>query len=208
MATSGLLSGSSVFAKTGKGRDEIARRCFGLPPRQRRVLIVMDGTKDLATIAEAISRDELAQAVLFLNEQGFIALTSSDAKMAESGANRPRQKDPAATPELTTSRTSLIQKQAVPPAATDNAQALDAPTLREVKDFMTTTAQTYLGLLAADLIQRIERTKNQEGLKSIVGQWHMALRDSKHGARFASSYLDQVTATLSGNAPELSRNHV
>ena len=74
----------------------------------------------------------------------------------------------------------------------------DDTKLREVKDFMTTTAHTYLGLLSANLIRRIEHAKDAPQLIAMLGQWHMALCDSKHGKRFAASYLDQISAILRG----------
>lgn len=35
-----------VFAKTAKGHEEIANRAGGLTPRQRRVLIFVDGRRE------------------------------------------------------------------------------------------------------------------------------------------------------------------
>jgi hypothetical protein len=83
----------------------------------------------------------------------------------------------------------------------DNPLTQDPETIRQVKDFMATTAHTYLGLLSAEVIQRIERAKDAAQLMSVVGHWHMALRGSRQGSRFAGPYLDQVRRTLSGEAP-------
>ncbi|MBS0308207.1 MAG: hypothetical protein JSS58_04470, partial [Proteobacteria bacterium] len=74
----------------------------------------------------------------------------------------------------------------------------DPTTIRIVKDFMTTTAQTYLGLLGAGIIQRIERAKTAEQLLAVLGQWNMALHESTQGRRFAAGSLQQVKDALMG----------
>ncbi|HXZ92756.1 MAG TPA: hypothetical protein VEG36_07730 [Burkholderiales bacterium] len=39
----GSVDPGAVFAKTDKGREEISRRSFGLPPRLRALLVMIDG---------------------------------------------------------------------------------------------------------------------------------------------------------------------
>lgn len=166
-----------IFSKTDKGREEMAQRSHGLNPAQRRILILIDGSKTanaLAAMNPALTASGQFDDILaLLLEQGFIA---------SAGGERPA---PAA-----------IQQEA--PAAADDAD--DAAAIREVKDFMTTTAHTYLGLLSAPLIQRIEQARTASQLKSVVGQWNMALRDSAQGKRFADTYLEQVRSALAGGA--------
>lgn len=41
-----------VFAKTDKGRDEIATRRFRLPARPRALLLLIDGERSLATLVQ------------------------------------------------------------------------------------------------------------------------------------------------------------
>ncbi|MBS0307923.1 MAG: hypothetical protein JSS58_03040, partial [Proteobacteria bacterium] len=43
-----------VFAKTDKGREEMASRAHGLNPPQRRVLIIVDGVRNFETIVDII----------------------------------------------------------------------------------------------------------------------------------------------------------
>lgn len=196
-------SAHTVFTKTAKGRDEIARRGFGLNPRQRRVLIVMDGTKSLSTITEMIPKHELDEIIPFLTQQSFIALAKSAAKEIKGIALESHTVHHSTIPEASlslapSSRASVSSEPLSPSPEMVTALTQDVEKLREIKDFMTTTAQTYLGLLAAELIHRIERAKGAEALMAVVGQWHMALRESKHGNRFAGPYLHQITAALSG----------
>ena len=170
---------------------------------QRRVLIVMDGEKRFSTIFDMIPEQKLEEIVSYLVLQNFITPIQVSVKSTRSNVqvqslkhSHDAQQDSVAyldtskhTARISISNVELIQ---------------DAQKIREIKDFMTSTATTYLGLMASDLIHRIERTKEASGLMSIVGQWHMALRESKHGTRFAGAYLDQVTNALSGQAAQLS----
>ena len=197
-ASSSHLSGT-VFCKTEKGQEEVAQRRFGLDMRQRRVLIMMDGTKNLSTIKEMMPNDTLGSIISFLVEQGFVAQTEKSSRNASAVIV-----DSAAA--LDPARTSRIVS--TPRAAAPGAPGLlqDAEKIREVKDFMTTTATTYLGLLSAGVIHHIERAEGAAQLMAMVGPWHMALRESKQGNRFAGPYLEQVTAALTGRVAQLETN--
>lgn len=203
MQTLARYSAGTIFTKTAKGYDEIAQRMFGLTSRQRRVLIIIDGIRSLAAMAEMMPREDLNEVISFLHEEGFIQAAKPElpkpvqtnfqhtrSHPAEELSRRRESHGPA-TSALQAAGQSLLGK---PALSQDPAQ------IRQIKDFMTTTATTYLGLLAADVIHRIERAKSAEQLMTVVGQWHMALRESKQGNRFASPYMEQVTAALMGKA--------
>jgi len=194
-----------VFSKTEKGRDEMSRRVYGLNPMQRRLLIIIDGSKDLDSIMDMIpamvSSGQLQEIISFLLEQGFIVATEGE-KMARShlgGLSNAVASVPTPAPISAPALAAVPAR--VPPSDSGTAVAgaaltEDPATIRLVKDFMTTTAQTYLGLLSAPVIQRIEQTRTAAQLMAVAGHWNMALRDSPQGKRFASPYLDQVKAAL------------
>jgi hypothetical protein len=80
----------------------------------------------------------------------------------------------------------------VPPAATVDRN----DGLARVKRYMASTAQAHLGLLAAEVVARIERAADGGQLRAVVGHWHMALQDSKHGRAAAEDHLREVRAGL------------
>lgn len=170
-----------VFSKTEKGREEMAKRSHGLNPVQRRVLIIIDGSKSFEALAEMIpamvSSGQLRDILAYLLEYGFIVAVEDEQK-----AQMPIPASSSGT------------------AAASAALTDDPAAIRLVKDFMTTTAQTYLGLLSAPLIQRIEQARTAPQLMSVAGQWNMALRDSAQGKRFADPYLEQVRSALAASA--------
>ena len=51
-------------------------------------------------------------------------------------------------------------------------------------------------LLAEEVVARIERAGDAGQLRGVVGHWHMALRDSKHGRAAAGDCLREVRDAL------------
>lgn len=187
-----------VFAKTDKGREEMASRAHGLNPMQRRVLIIIDGIKKFDAIIEmipaVIPAGEMGKIFSVLLGQGFIVAVADTVAtpIAETGRN-----EGAAVLQMP-SAPARRNISLVKPASEEDSLIQDPSVIRLIKDFMTTTSQTYLGLLGADVIQRIERAKSADQLLSVLGYWHMALQDSREGHRFAAPYLEQVRNALNG----------
>jgi hypothetical protein len=174
---------STVFSKTAKGREEVIRRVAGLNVRERSVLIMLDGIKRLDRLLTAMPEDELGRIVDHLAKKELIQVSAVEEQIPEAVCD---------------STIAAFQQQEAAANAIKPAFLEDPERLREVKDFMTSTAHTYLGLLSADLIHRIERAKDAPQLMAVVGQWYIALRDSKHGHRFASGFMEKTLATLRG----------
>ncbi len=170
----------TIFAKTGKGRNEIAQRSASLSAKQRTVLIMLNGNKPLDDVDTMLPEQDVANIVLFLLEQNFIT--------AQEGATcRP---DAAIVPGLPLS--------VITPPARSAGLTTDPVKLREIKDFMNATARTYLGLLAMELVHRVEHAADAAQLISVLGQWHMALRESKNGKLLATDYVEQIKASFRG----------
>lgn len=145
---------AAVYAKTAKGRNEVALRGMGLSGRQRGVLIMLDGHKTCAALAPLMPAGQLA----FIVEQ-LLAL-------------------------------DLITpcRGAVPADWSDD--------LDRIKRYMVTTAQAHLGLLAVEVVERIECAADAAQLRAVVGHWHMALQDSKRGRATAEEHLREVREGL------------
>lgn len=163
-----------VFAKTPKGRAEVAQRSTRLNGKQRSALIMIDGKKRLSAIGALISEQEVAGIVDILLEFELIAPEVAVAAVA------PR----TATPDHTLTPASA------PPA--------DSAKLLRIKSMMTRSAETYLGLMAVEVVRRIEQACDEAQLRSVLGHWHMAMRESKYGKDVASMHLEQVKASFRG----------
>jgi hypothetical protein len=64
-----------IYAKTDKGRVEVADRQQGLSPVQRRLLIVVDGRKTRAELGAFVRVDEIDAALEFLHHEALIETT-------------------------------------------------------------------------------------------------------------------------------------
>jgi hypothetical protein len=159
---------TSIYAKTAKGRSEVASRGMGLNGRQRTVLILLDGHKPCGALAPLMPAGQVADIVGQL-----LALDLIEPRAADGGP-------PVAQTE---------------PAPETPRGEHDAHVAR-VKRYMVQTAQAHLGLLAAEVVGRIERTNDADQLRAVVGYWHMALQDAKDGRATAGAHLEHVRAGL------------
>lgn len=176
---------ATVFGKTDAGRAEVAQRNAGLTARQRSVLILLDGQRTLGEIDTWLGEDEMMEAVEALLRKGLAGISAAPPPVVR--AAPPPAADepvPAAVPAAVTS--------AVPPVAPPVA----SPTLAAARDLMAAAARKHLGLLAADLVRRIEQAKDEGQLAGIIGLWHVSLRESKTGKPCAEGLLAEARALL------------
>lgn len=74
--------------------------------------------------------------------------------------------------------------------------AAGAAALAAARDFMVSAARKHLGLMAADLVRRIEHAKDESQLAGVIGLWHVSLRESKTGKPCAEGLLAEARALL------------
>jgi hypothetical protein len=174
---------SKVFVKTERGRAELTQRSAGLNSKQRSVLIMLDGQKQLVELDTPMGGTELAAVASVLLERGLVA--------APAAAN------PAAAPPGASTRTGLE------PAPATTATAQLSAKLLHIKSLMTSSAETYLGLMAADVVRRVEQAGNEAQLLAVLGHWHMAMRESKYGNNVAEIHLEHIKASFRGKELDL-----
>lgn len=161
-----------VFAKTPKGRTEVVRRSAALNGKQRSILIVIDGQKCLSAIGTLLPEQEVAWILNILLELELIAPQTEPAVSA--AAPRSSTVDHASTPRV------------------------DSAKLLRIKTMMMSSAEAYLGPMAMDVVRRAEEAGDEKQLLSVLGQWHMAMRDSKYGRDVAAMHLEQIKASFRG----------
>jgi len=163
-----------LLVKTPRGREEITLRSHDLHPLQRRLLIVADGTKTVADLRAMRLTQDTDDIIRLLIGKELIAIERRVGTMPATAA-------------------------AVTPAPAAPALTDDPHKVRQVKDFMMGVAKRCLGLLAADIVERIEKAPDARCLMSLVGQWHMALRESKKAHGYIDGWLEEVSSGLSGD---------
>lgn len=153
---------TDIYAKTDKGRTEVAQRSLGLNSRQRTVLILLDGRKPCSALDGLLPPGQVAAIVGELLALELIVPSGVCAPVT---------------------------------AAPSSAR------LAQVKAEMIETAQSCLGLLAAEVVRRIERAADERELLGVVGHWHMALQASKHGREAAQSHVERIKESLRAERP-------
>lgn len=166
-----------VFAKTAKGHEEIAGKAGGLTPRQRRVLIFVDGRRTVDELRGMLQSDDLQHTLGMLEEEGYIevAVVSDD-----SGAFA----TPAGTLPSITAFAGL-------PADGDTLR------LQQARNFMSNTINAFVGGLgASSLLERIERAADHAALRSLFDEWYHALVGSREGRREAEALRTKLLQVI------------
>ena len=180
-----------VYCKTAKGLEEIGKRQHNLQHRQRSTLILMDCAKNLGLISTAIPMSELEITVPFLMQSGFIVLAKNQPPQIKSSNAKPH---PIITNDVnlvSAKSKSNIATTANPPHLTQNPESIAT-----AKQIMNTTANTYLGLMGTEIINRIQRCHTSDQVLGAAAYWHMALRESKIGTVVATDLLADVKKML------------
>ena len=76
-----------ILHKTDKAFQELRQRTYGLNPRVRQILILIDGRRSCRELARMMPDHELAQCVRMLQEQGFVRQMPAAGASAPSGAH-------------------------------------------------------------------------------------------------------------------------
>ncbi len=86
---------STVFRKTPRGTLEVAERTFGLDRNLRRLLIVIDGIKDVAELSAFVRSAEVDASIAQLETKGFIERLTPGEEPPSRPAYAPAANDPA-----------------------------------------------------------------------------------------------------------------
>ena len=157
-----------VFAKTPKGQAEIATKAGGLTPRQRRVLIMVDGKRSVDELREMLLTDDLQHTLGLLEETGLIEVGS--VTDAAGTASEPQAQMPPIT------------------AFGELPGSPDPLRLQQARNFMTNTLNAFVGALGhSSLLDRIEKAAGHSELRAHYDEWYHAIVMSREGKRQAES---------------------
>jgi hypothetical protein len=163
---------SVPLTKSAKGYAELADHHFGLDFKARQLLILADGQRCLSDLQHLRPNIDAIGMGTRLISEGFLIATDGRHLVI-----------PQATPH-----------QAPPPPAIDQDQ------LEKARTLMLESINTHLGILGAALRNKAHTAQNATEIVGCIAQWHMALRDSRHGRPFADQYLQEIRQLLHINA--------
>ncbi len=165
-----------VFAKTPKGQDEIASRAGGLTPRQRRVLIMIDGKRTVDDLREMLQADDLQHTLGLLEEEAYIEMIR-----ATDAAGKTTSASPL--PSIT--------------AFGDLPDGTDSVRLQQARNFMMNTLNAFVGALGtSSLLDRIENAGGHPELRGLYDEWYHAIVMSREGKREAEALRTKLLAVI------------
>ena len=152
----------ATFSKTAKGSDEISKRTFGLNPRMRQLLILIDGKRGESELFKMLPSLDVGATLQLLLDEGFIDVSASTptAKTGHTGSTHSviNASAPAANLQANADHQNAIN------SGNENETAQQRG--RRVARLVTQT----LGPNADDLALRIERCKSLEEIRELIPQ--------------------------------------
>lgn len=169
------MHNKSVFRKSAKGSEAIATRQHGLAPKQRSLLILIDGKRSVEELAKmsAMFGDPL-QILAELESGGFI----------ETDAASPVPPAASAAPAPASG--------AAPPAAGAASQAPAGKVpLAEAKRFAVRKLTDLMGPMAESLCIKLESVRNAEEFNAMITRIESVLRETR-GTGAANGYIQSL----------------
>lgn len=157
-----------TYDKTANGRTEVTDNATGLSMMDRRVLILMNGEKDVATLAKLSLCDDLGPTIGRLLELGLIE--GVETTVVEIKAEDPIE-------EISATETG------------DGAP--------RARDFMCNTLQTFGNRVRiTDLNNAIAQASDVEALKVLIKPWYQAISETPGGMYEADALRKEVLVLL------------
>ncbi len=162
---------SEIYYKTAKGQSEVESRTNALSMKERRVLILVNGENNTATLEKLSLCENIAEILQTLLSGGFIERQAGSAEAAAV----PAAAEPAPKPAVT---------------ETDDTTLTTAVGAREL---MCNTLLTFANRVrVAGLLQQIDAAEDIESLKNMVKPWYVALSETPGGMYQADDLRNQV----------------
>ena len=149
---------------------------------------------DLVYTKTATGRQEVEQRSAALNARQRAALIMLDGQRDATALTRLM---PVA--EATTVLAALLALGLIAAPAAVAAVPVPVPqpaALAAIKADLISAAEAHLGVMASDIVARVRQADDASQLLRLLGRWHMAMQESRHGRDVASSLLDKTRTTL------------
>lgn len=195
-----MLDNQAVLAKTDTGRDAVARRTHQLNPRQRALLISINGESDVAGLVQRFGAGagETAQSLL---EQGLVALVNptqvaapavAEPVVAVAPAVAPRRRIAAKPDVPATTAVSMPARTAIASSTASGALGTDWRNLQERAGHQL---HEVMGSDADLLCMRLERARSEDEFLTHFER-AIALVDDARGPGFADAFRRSVLTAL------------
>jgi len=171
-----------VYEKSTRGLNEFANNQRTLSVRERQVLLLVNGVRNLDDLNKFFKQDQLLDTIRKLESEGYI---------------QPQQRLQAQ--QVATANTHAPSVTTYLLETTDQAAPICPTKLASVKSILIEATDDYLGMMGRSIKTKIENCENETSLRQCISSWHMAMRESKLGRESASFLMEQIHQTLEGN---------
>ena len=173
-----MSKGGVVFQKTAKGAEEMTTRKYGLSPKVRRILIMVDGKRTVNLLREMIVADDLSHTLGMLEEDGYIEVSA-----IANGSGAMTQPPPGPLPSISAFR--------------DEPPPDDMMRLQMSRNFMENTIKAFIGTVGmSGLIDRISGAKSLAELRTYFDEWYQVIVNSRDGRRQAEALREKLLETI------------
>lgn len=167
-----------IFAKTAKGQEELTARSAGLTPRQRRVLIMVDGRRSVDELRDLLQTDDLQHTLGLLEESGLIEMSSVHDEAGEA----------VPAPEGNLPPITAFRPAPVPPSPKDMELA---------RNFIQNTLKTFCGPFAhLHIVEAAHAAKSHEELRQQFDPWFNAVVQTREGRRRAEELRELLLRVI------------
>jgi hypothetical protein len=167
-----------VYEKSTLGFNEFTNNKRTLGVRERQVLLLVNGVRNLDELNKFFKKDLLLDTIKKLETEGYIQLPQ--------GQQRP--------PEFASSMQNQLSLEDSP----TKTEPICPTKMATVKAILIEAADDYLGIMGRGIKAKIESCDNENNLRQTISSWHMAMRESKLGRESASFLMEQIHKTLEG----------
>jgi hypothetical protein len=167
-----------VYEKSTLGFNEFTNNNRTLGVRERQVLLLVNGVRNLDELNKFFKKDLLLDTIKKLETEGYIQLPQ--------GQQRP--------PEFASSLQNQLSLEDSP----TKTEPICPTKMATVKAILIEAADDYLGIMGRGIKAKIESCDNEHNLRQTISSWHMAMRESKLGRESASFLMEQIHKTLEG----------
>ena len=171
-----------VYEKSTLGFMEFTNDKRTLGVRERQVLLLVNGIRNLEDLEKFFRKDLLLDTIRKLEIEGYIHLTSQESELSPT---HPVAENPFST------TISFLDIQ-------HSEEPICPVKLATVKTVLLEATDDYLGIMGRPIKSKIEACHGQDGLRQCISSWHMAMRESKLGRESASFLMEQIYQTLEG----------
>jgi len=173
-----------VYEKSALGFNEFITDKRTLGVRERQVLLLVNGVRNLDDLEKFFKKDLLTDTIKKLESEGYIYLPVEQQQLQQLLQQQQQQNSSAFLTTL-----SFLDTQ-------NSTEPICPIKLATVKTILVEAADDYLGIMGRGIKARIEACDNEEGLRQCISNWHMAMRESKLGRESASFLMEQIHQTL------------